>query len=113
MPEDAKAPVIEVVRCDDSSPQDLVPQGDAKRLEFPMVISQEDMPLRPERHIPSSIATIIHAFDGLCEHGGVKPHFRREEFSEFLLACSRLDRFAEGMLRHDMSFFRPVGCELF
>ena len=39
-------------------PQDLVPPGNAKKLEFPKVTGQEDMPLRPERHIPNSIATL-------------------------------------------------------
>ena len=39
-------------------PQDLLPQGSAKKLKFPKVTSQEDMPLRPERHIPNSIATL-------------------------------------------------------
>ena len=39
-------------------PQDLVAAGNAKRLKFPKVTGQEDMPLRPERHIPNSIATL-------------------------------------------------------
>ena len=39
-------------------PQDLVARGCAKRLKFPKVTGQEDMPLRPERHIPNSITTL-------------------------------------------------------
>ena len=38
--------------------QDPVPPGNAKRLKFPKVTSQGDMPLRPERHMPNSIATL-------------------------------------------------------
>jgi SRSO17 transposase len=39
-------------------PQDLVASGQSKKLVFPKVTSQGDMPLRPERHLPNSIATL-------------------------------------------------------
>ena len=39
-------------------PQDLVASGQSKKLVFPKVTGQEDMPLRPERHMPNSIATL-------------------------------------------------------
>src|SRR5258707_4325452 len=39
-------------------PQDLVPPGCSRNLPYPTVIDPEDPPLRPERHIPNSIATM-------------------------------------------------------
>ncbi|HEX4179868.1 MAG TPA: hypothetical protein VHY32_03685, partial [Caulobacteraceae bacterium] len=39
-------------------PQDLIPPGQARRLAFPTVTDPEAPPIRPERHIPNSIATL-------------------------------------------------------
>jgi hypothetical protein len=39
-------------------PQDLLPRYSSRSLPFPTVIDPEDPPLRPERHIPNSIATM-------------------------------------------------------
>jgi SRSO17 transposase len=39
-------------------PQDLVPPGCSRYLPYPKVTDPEDPPLRPERHIPNSIATM-------------------------------------------------------
>jgi hypothetical protein len=39
-------------------PQHLVPPRCSRRLAFPKVTDPEDPPLRPERHIPNSIATM-------------------------------------------------------
>ncbi len=39
-------------------PQQHVPPRCSRRLQFPQVIDPEDPPLRPERHIPNSIATM-------------------------------------------------------
>lgn len=39
-------------------PQDLVPPRSSKHLPYPEVIDPEDPPIRPERHIPDSIATL-------------------------------------------------------
>ncbi|MGH6801439.1 MAG: hypothetical protein ACRECZ_08505, partial [Methylocella sp.] len=39
-------------------PRELAPPGCARRLRFPKVIDKEAPPLRPERHIPVSIATM-------------------------------------------------------
>jgi SRSO17 transposase len=39
-------------------PQDLVPPRCSRRLPYPKVIDPEEPPLRPERHIPNSIATM-------------------------------------------------------
>ena len=39
-------------------PQDLVPPRSYRRLSYPTVIDLEDPPLRPERHIANSIATM-------------------------------------------------------
>jgi len=39
-------------------PQDLVPPSGSRNLQFPNVIDPEDPPLRPERHLPNSIATV-------------------------------------------------------
>jgi hypothetical protein len=38
--------------------QELVPPGCSKKLQFPKLIARGAPPLRPERHIPNSIATI-------------------------------------------------------
>src|SRR6266478_6366496 len=43
---------------DDSPPQDLVPPLCSRNLPYPTVTDPEDPPLRPERHIPNSIATM-------------------------------------------------------
>ena len=43
---------------DDSPPQDLVPAGESKNLSFPIVTDPAAPPIRPERHIPSSLATL-------------------------------------------------------
>src|ERR1700740_257115 len=43
---------------DDSPPVDLVPPGYSKNTPFPPVIDPEVPPIRPERHIPNSIATV-------------------------------------------------------
>jgi hypothetical protein len=39
-------------------PQHLVPPLCSRNLPYPTVIAPEDPPLRPERHIPNSIATM-------------------------------------------------------
>ena len=39
-------------------PQDIVPPRCSRNLPFAKVISSEDPPLRPERHVPNSIATM-------------------------------------------------------
>jgi SRSO17 transposase len=39
-------------------PQDLVPPRCSRNLSYPTVTDPEDPPLRPERHIPNSIATM-------------------------------------------------------
>jgi hypothetical protein len=39
-------------------PQDLVPPRRSRNLPFPPVIDPEAPPIRPERHIPNSIATM-------------------------------------------------------
>jgi Transposase DDE domain len=39
-------------------PADLVPPGCSRNLPFPPVINPEAPPIRPERHIPNSIATM-------------------------------------------------------
>ena len=39
-------------------PQDHVPPRCSRRLPYPIVIDPEEPPLRPERHIPNSIATM-------------------------------------------------------
>jgi hypothetical protein len=39
-------------------PQDLVPPGESRNLPYPTVTDRADPPLRPERHIPNSIATM-------------------------------------------------------
>ena len=39
-------------------PQDLVPLRSSRRLSYPTAIDPGDPPLRPERHIPNSIATM-------------------------------------------------------
>jgi hypothetical protein len=44
-------------------PQDLVPPRCSRRLAYPKAIDPEDPPLRPERHIPNSIATTSRPFD--------------------------------------------------
>src|SRR3954464_13551838 len=47
-------------------PQDLVPPRGSKCLSYPTVTDPEDPPLRPERHIPNSIATMrIRMIDAL------------------------------------------------
>ncbi len=40
------------------SPQDLVPTGRSRNLPFPVVTDPAAPPIRPERHIPNSIATV-------------------------------------------------------
>ena len=46
-------------------PQELVPPRQSRFLPYPTIIDPEDLPSRPERHIPNSIATLrwrlIHA----------------------------------------------------
>jgi hypothetical protein len=39
-------------------PQDQLAPGQSKKLKFQKVTGQEAMPLRPERHVPNSIATL-------------------------------------------------------
>jgi SRSO17 transposase len=39
-------------------PQDLVPPRGSRNLPFPTVTAPADPPLRPERHVPNSIATV-------------------------------------------------------
>ena len=39
-------------------PQNLVSPGAAKKLPFPMVIDHAAPPIRPQRHVPNSIATL-------------------------------------------------------
>ncbi|HUZ11472.1 MAG TPA: hypothetical protein VMU93_01305, partial [Caulobacteraceae bacterium] len=39
-------------------PQDLVPPGEARKLAYPKVTDPAAPPIRPERHIPDSIATM-------------------------------------------------------
>jgi len=39
-------------------PQDHIPPLQSKNLPFPVVIDPEAPPIRPQRHIPNSIATI-------------------------------------------------------
>src|SRR6267143_2024657 len=39
-------------------PQDLVPPRRSRSLPYPTIIDPEDLPLRPERHVPNSIATM-------------------------------------------------------
>src|SRR5215470_13648308 len=39
-------------------PQDLVAPGRSRHLRYPTVTDSEAPPLRPERHIPNSIATV-------------------------------------------------------
>jgi hypothetical protein len=39
-------------------PQDLVPPRGSKNLPFPTVTDPAAPPLRPERHVPNSIATL-------------------------------------------------------
>jgi SRSO17 transposase len=39
-------------------PQDLPAPGDARNLHFPTVVDPEDLPLRSQRHVPNSIATL-------------------------------------------------------
>src|SRR5258708_10862676 len=39
-------------------PQHLVAPRHSKRLLYPKVTDPEDPPLRPERHVPNSIATV-------------------------------------------------------
>ena len=39
-------------------PQDIPAPGDSKSLPFPIVQDPRDPPLRPERHVPNSIATL-------------------------------------------------------
>jgi SRSO17 transposase len=39
-------------------PQDLVPPRRSRKLPFPKVTDPEEPPLRPERHVPNSIATM-------------------------------------------------------
>ena len=39
-------------------PLELVPPGCSKKLQFPKLIARGAPPLRPERHVPNSIATI-------------------------------------------------------
>src|SRR6266478_439126 len=39
-------------------PQQIVPPGCSRNLPYAKVTSPEDPPLRPERHVPNSIATI-------------------------------------------------------
>ena len=47
-------------------PQDLVPPRCSDACSYPTVIDPEDPPLRPERHIPNSIATMrIRIIDAL------------------------------------------------
>src|SRR6266700_50134 len=46
------------LREGDDSPQDLVPLRGSRNLPYPTVTDPEDPPLRPERHIPNSIATM-------------------------------------------------------
>src|SRR6266478_5920466 len=49
-------------------PQDLVPPRGSKCLSYPTVTDPEDPPLRPERHIPNSIATMrIRMIDALIK----------------------------------------------
>ena len=43
---------------DDSPPQERVPPSCSKKLQFPKLTAQGGPPLRPERHVPNSIATI-------------------------------------------------------
>jgi hypothetical protein len=40
-------------------PQDHVPPLESKNLPFPVVIDPEALPIRPQRHVPNSIATIV------------------------------------------------------
>jgi hypothetical protein len=47
-----------VRKADDSPPQDLVAPGRSRQLRYPTVTDPEAPPLRPERHIPNSIATM-------------------------------------------------------
>ena len=46
------------LRKGDDSPQDIPAPGDSKHLPFPIVQDPRDPPLRPERHVPNSIATL-------------------------------------------------------
>jgi Transposase DDE domain len=46
------------LRKEDDSPQRLVPRRCSSRLPFPKVTDPETPPLRPERNIPNSIATL-------------------------------------------------------
>lgn len=39
-------------------PQDLVPPRQSRFLPYPTIIDPEDLPLRPERHVPNAIATM-------------------------------------------------------
>src|SRR5262249_12122074 len=39
-------------------PRKLVPLGSSKRLQFPKLVARGVPPLRPERHVPNSIATV-------------------------------------------------------
>jgi hypothetical protein len=39
-------------------PRDLVPPSGSRNLPYPKVTAPEDPPLRPERHVPNSIATV-------------------------------------------------------
>src|SRR3984893_18125591 len=43
---------------DDSPPQEVVRPRCSRRLSYPTITDPEDLPLRPERHIPNSIATM-------------------------------------------------------
>ena len=43
---------------DIATPQNLVPSRCSRRLLYPTIIDPEEPPLRPERHISNSIATM-------------------------------------------------------
>src|SRR5438034_829165 len=68
-------------------PQHLVAPRHSRRLLYPKVIDPEDPPLRPERHIPNSIATVrvrlINALIGIlprCPCCGANPAtYRRQK----------------------------------
>jgi SRSO17 transposase len=47
-----------ITERDTIPPQDLVPPGGSRNLPFPAVTDPAAPPIRPERHVPSSIATL-------------------------------------------------------
>ena len=54
----ASLPMPPISEREPIPPQDLVPPRRSCKLPFPKVIHQEEPPLRPERHVPNSIATV-------------------------------------------------------